>query len=320
MHDIAPGANAPTPPCPVLGKSEITACFAPRKADTHKGSYGTLVIICGSYGMIGAAVMAAKGALRCGVGLVHLVASEACYPLMAPMLPQAVFTIIDHLPNGNANNNEQQNEHAAQTLRHVLARASACVIGSGLGAQSSAWYLPLVAQFAHCPVVIDADALRYLACAPALTQENANTPFIVTPHPAEMGCLLQQTTAAVQGARLPSALACARTYRVITVLKGAGTIIATPDGNAWQNLTGNPGMAKGGSGDVLAGMIGALLAQGFAPEDAATCAVYLHGWAGDRAAAALSQIAMLPTDLIEYLPACFAELEAAWQVKTDDTP
>ncbi len=316
LKDIEFEAYIPTPPCPVLTKDEIVSCFSPRDIDSHKGTYGKLVIVCGSYGMIGAAVMAAKAALRCGVGLVHMVVSENCYCLMAPMLPQAVFTIINHIPYGD----RQQLAGATQRLRKALHRATACVIGSGLGAQHSEWYLPHVVELAHCPVVIDADALRYLAQMPALTREHKKISFVLTPHPAEMTALTHQLPNGIQYKRVETAISCAAQYRAITVLKGAGTVIATPEGDAWQNPTGNPGMSKGGSGDVLAGMVGALLAQGFAPADAAKCAVYLHGWAGDLAAAALSQTAMLPTDLIESLPACFIEIEAALHQAPKSTP
>ncbi|MFQ9952381.1 MAG: NAD(P)H-hydrate dehydratase, partial [Clostridium sp.] len=137
--------------------------------------------------------------------------------------------------------------------------------------------------------------------------KTAKAPVILTPHPGEMARLLRITTAQVQANRYASAQQFAVDFQAVVVLKGANTLVALPDGRVFVNRTGNPGMARGGSGDVLAGMIGAFLAQGIAPEKAAMCGVYLHGLAGDRSAAKLSQMGMLPTDMIQELPALFLE-------------
>ncbi len=273
---------------------EIAPYFKPRDPETHKGSYGTLLIVCGSYGMVGAAAMAAKAALRCGVGLVHVATRRECYPLLAPMLPEAVFTVLDtHVA-------------ADKLLRAALGKASACVVGCGLGADT-ARYLPTVLSAAQCPIVADADALHFLAGHPHLF-EPIRVPLLLTPHPLEMSHLCGKTVEEIQASRLETALTFAKANNVYTILKGAGTVIATPEGDASINPTGNAGMAKGGSGDVLAGMMGAFLAQGMPPVVAAEAAVYIHGAVGDACAEALSQTAMQPTDMIDALPAYFKEL------------
>ncbi len=280
-----------------------------RNPQTHKGSYGTLLLVCGSYGMVGAAAMAAKAALRCGVGLVNVVADTRCYPLLAPMLPEAVFTVLDHgaslAPTADATASNPNREK----LLHALHSANACVIGCGLGADA-AHYLPTVFAAAQCPVVADADALNYLALHPDLCA-TIHAPLLLTPHPAEMARLCGGISVQeVQADRVNTAIAFAQQHNACTILKGAGTVVATPAGGAKINPTGNAGMAKGGSGDVLAGMLGAFLAQHIAPALAAEAAVYIHGAVGDACADALSQTSMQPTDLINALPDYFKQLLA----------
>ena len=165
-----------------------------------------------------------------------------------------------------------------------------------------------VLENAHGTVVLDADALNILAKTPEKLLV-PQAPVIITPHPGEMCRLNGRTMAELRADRLQTARAFAQTYRVITVLKGAGTIIAAPSGETRVNTTGNPGMAKGGSGDVLAGITGALCAQNMQPFEAAYSAVCIHGAAGDLCAEALSQHGMLPTDLIEKLPQVFLQIE-----------
>ncbi len=301
---IAPPCPAP---CEQLNEELIFSYFNPRDPQGHKGTFGTLLMVCGSYGMIGAAVMAAKAALRCGVGLLNIAVRKECYPLMAGLVPEAVFTILD----------DATPQAAAQSealLLHAMQKATACVTGCGLG-RDAAWHLPAVLAACaqtQCPAVLDADALNYLANHLDLL-DGVGSPLIVTPHPAEMARLAHSTTAAVQQARFATATKFAATHQVYTVLKGAGTLIATPSGSVTQNPTGNAGMGKGGSGDVLAGMVGSILAQGFAPEHAAQTAVYIHGAVGDACAEALSQTAMQPTDMIEYLPRYFKEMAARYE-------
>ena len=187
-------------------------------------------------------------------------------------------------------------------------RCTALLIGCGLGVTDGTRTLVQhLLQQAPCPVILDADGLNCMVgCIDWIRQAQAGV--ILTPHPAEMARLMNTTTEAVQADRMACACAMAQTYGAVVVLKGAGTIVAAPD-RAYVNTTGNSGMSKGGSGDVLAGMIASLTAQGMPLADAARLGVYLHGRAGDAAAARLSQHAMLPTDLIDALPEQFLALE-----------
>ena len=271
--------------------------FSKRDPEGHKGDYGRLLMICGSIGMAGACIMAAKAALRSGVGLLNVAVPHALYPILAPALPEAVFTLYD------------TDESMEQRIGEVLALADACVVGCGLGTAPYAKRLVhTVLKQASCPLVLDADALNILSEAPEKLLE-AKKPVIITPHPGEMSRLTGKKVWEIREDRIGTAKYFASKYKVYTVLKGAGTVTASPDGEVRINTTGNPGMAKGGSGDVLAGMVGSLLAQGKEAFTAAFAAVCLHGAAGDRCADRLSQHAMLPTDLIEALPAVFRELE-----------
>lgn len=280
----------------VLDESDIRANFKKRDPQSHKGTYGTLLMICGSFGMLGAAVMSAKGALRCGVGLVNMVVSRECYPILATMLPEAVFTIMDF-------STQEKTSQSSEKLFEAINKANACVIGCGLG-EDSLRYVPLVMKFAPCPVVLDADAINYLAKNMSLF-EQLKTELIISPHPAEMARLTGKTAVQIQLDRVSVAKRFSTEHKIYTVLKGSGTVIASPQGEVKINTTGNAGMAKGGSGDVLAGMIGSFLAQGFGAAKSAETAVFIHGKVGDITAENLSQIAMLPTDLIENLSGYF---------------
>ncbi len=283
----------------------LTECsaeiFSPRDTNSHKGNYGYLLCVCGSMGMSGAAVMCAKAALRCGTGIVHLALSQEIYPIVAGYLPEPIYTVL-------------QQPCELEELLPALQKATACVIGCGLGTtQQSRVLLEFVLQFAQCPLVLDADALNLLAATPELLK-TAAVPIVLTPHPGEMARLCKTTVQQVQANRLQIAQSFAIEHRVTVVLKGAGTVIAGADGSVAVNTTGNAGMAKGGSGDVLAGMIGALLAQGQTPEKAAETAVWIHGRAGDCCAQRLSQTAMLPTDLLDTLPQIFLEMEKSGDI------
>ena len=275
---------------------EIRRCFPPRKADSHKGDYGTLLSVCGSYGMAGAALLAAEAALRCGTGLVIAAVPTSLYPAVATALREAVFAPYEE-------------EQAAEALLPRLTTASALLVGCGLGKDTWAKkLLPMLLSAADCPIVLDADGINLAAQHIAIT-ETVHAPLILTPHPKEMARLLGCSVEEVQRDREAAAREAVRRTGAVVVLKGHGTIVASPDGETWVNTTGNPGMAVGGSGDVLAGMIAAFAAQGMSPSDAAKCGVYLHGMAGDRAAARLSQHAMLPSDLIAELGGLFLKLE-----------
>lgn len=266
----------------------------PRSA--HKGTNGTLLAVCGSYGMAGAAAMAAKAALRTGVGLVQLAVPETIYPTLASGLWEPVYLPLTALPG----------EIASKLLPVLETKATAGLIGCGLGnTDATREAVMQLIENSPKPLVIDADGINALAGHIHILKQ-AKAPLILTPHPAEMARLLGISPEAVQQSRYETACSFAQEQEVVLVLKGANTLIALPDGRVYVNLTGNNGMAKGGSGDVLSGMIASFLAQGFSPEASAVAGVYYHGLAGDRCKEKTSARAMLPTDMIEELKYLFS--------------
>lgn len=276
-----------------------------RPLDSNKGSFGRLLCVCGSAvpgcgeagpQMAGAARFCGEAALRCGAGLVEMAVPHGIYPVVAPVLPEAVFTVYPNTGFFDAG--------------AALHRASACVLGCGLSTLHPE-RVGEVLRACEVPLVLDADGLNCIARQPRYMQGLDALPVtpVLTPHPGEMARLAGLTVAQVQADREGVARAFAQAHRAVVVLKGAGTVVAAPDGRTMQNPTGNPGMARGGSGDLLAGMVGAFLAQGREPFHAACASVYLHGLAGDRCAARLSQQAMLPRDMLGELPGIFREIE-----------
>lgn len=244
-----------------------------RHRRAHKGDCGHLLIIAGSEGYTGAPVLAAHAAARSGVGLVTLAVPRAIYPIVAANCPPEVMP---------------------RPLETLTGNFDAVAIGPGLGRGAK------VPQF-NLPTVLDADALAVAAIRSGM---------VLTPHPGEMARLIGKSAADVQAARWEIARQFARERQVTLVLKGAGTVVTDATGKLWINMTGNPGMAKGGMGDALTGIIGALLAQGLAPFDAARAGVYLHGLAGDLAAERVGEPALLATDLIESLGAAWHSVAA----------
>lgn len=280
-----------------ISREMVAAHFPPREANAHKGTFGHLLAIAGSDGMAGAARLCAEGALRSGVGLLTAALPRSIYPILSATLPEALCLPLDGF--GAA---------AQLALRERMATVSAVVLGCGLGRSPEAGALVWdVLEHGTCPVVLDADGIN--AVATHIDRlKTIRRPLVLTPHPGEMARLCGKSVADIQAHRAVVARDFAAAYNVTLVLKGHETVIATPHRALLLNPTGNPGMATGGSGDVLAGMIGAFLAGGFDPHAAAMCAVYLHGAAGDRAAERLSQQAMLPTDLLAELGGSFLDL------------
>lgn len=284
------------------GLRTLRAMLRPRPADSNKGDYGRLLCVCGSEGMAGAAAMCVSAALRCGAGLVEAALPASIYPVVASRLAEPVFTLLHPLPDGSPSGGDEA------ALSGAAARADAVLVGCGLGKSGAARAaVSAVLRQAAVPVILDADGIN-IAAEHINVLEACGAPLILTPHPGEMARLLGTTAADVQSRREEAARGFSAGHGVVLVLKGAGTLVAAPDGRLYRNATGNPGMAKGGSGDVLAGMIASFAAQGIAPYDAAVGAVYLHGLAGDRCAARKSQSAMLPTDLIGMLPELFQKI------------
>ena len=271
----------------------VSAALTDRPDDAHKGSCGTLLSVCGSYGMAGAALMAGKAALRCGIGLLKCALPNSVYPIAAGQLWESVY-----LPLSQTESGAVSAENLPLLLREAQS-ASALLVGCGLSLCGDTRSLTrgLIGGALNC-IADDPDVLK-----------TARFPVVITPHPGEMGRLTGKTASQVNAAREQTALDFAQKYGVVTVLKGAGTVTAAPDGRVLVNPTGNSGMATGGSGDVLAGMLASLLAQNPLPFETAAAAVYLHGNAGDLAAEAFGKRSLLPTDIISFIPKAF-ETEA----------
>lgn len=271
-----------------------------RAKDSHKGTFGRVLIIAGSLGMSGAAILAGLGALRGGAGLVHVACPSVIQPVVASGHP-CYLTV--GLPFDAAG---QLSVASIEVITPLLSSVQAIAIGPGLGRTPAVFDIlgHLLLHF-EGPVVIDADglyALKQLQDQGRVPERKI--PLICTPHPGEFAHLTGLTTPIVQSDRKQHAVRYVMQHKVLLVLKGHGTIVT--DGNRiYVNTTGNTGMAKGGSGDVLTGLITSLAAQGMAPLEAAQAGVYLHGLAGDLAAASLSEHAMLPTDLAEALTQAF---------------
>jgi NAD(P)H-hydrate epimerase len=265
-----------------------------RAADGHKGDFGKVLVVGGSTGYTGAPVLAARGALRAGAGLVTVAVPSSVYQIAAVKLDEAM---VSPLPAGE---DGKLGEEALLPLLGLLAGKDAALIGPGLGRSGSVDSLVCnVMTTVDFPLVVDADGINALAGHMNILDGRRDCPTILTPHDGEFARLGGDLS---QGDRLGAARDFAMEHGCLLILKGHNTIVALPNGECFVNATGNVGMAKGGSGDVLGGMLLALLGQGMNPVRAAVCAVYLHGLAGDLAAAEKGEYGMLPSDLIERVP------------------
>ena len=276
----------------ILSLEHILSILKPRPADCHKGMFGRLLNISGSGRYRGAATLSCLGALRAGVGLCVIASTGDVCSAVTSHLPEAILCSLPCDESGNINP-----QKSSELLVDELAKANAVLLGCGLGEGShSSRLLENVISSAKCPIVIDADGINALSKHIHLLR-NAESPVIITPHPGEMARLCGVSTADISGDRAGFASRFAKDHSVVVVLKGSGTLIASPDGELFLNLTGGPGLAKGGSGDVLAGIIAAFLAQGINQFDACACGVYLHGLAGDKAASRRGVYSMLASDI-----------------------
>lgn len=276
--DEVPGNNT----LEFIHPSDLAPLFPRRSRDAHKGAFGHVLCIGGTKGFSGAVTMAAKTAARSGAGLVSAFVPESIHALVAPALPEVM--VHSSMPEGNW---------------------TAIMVGPGMGrtATTREQVIQLL-ENSTVPVILDADAVSVMADHIDVIA-HAKCPVILTPHPGEFSTLFGLKTEDVQEDRFGMIRMAADKLGATVVLKGAGTLIATPELPVAVNMTGNPGMASGGSGDVLAGLIAGLAAQGIAPYQAACAGVWMHGKAGDLAAAATSQASMLATDIMEKLPDAF---------------
>ena len=281
-----------------IDRSAAHRVFPPRPAASHKGDYGHLLAVAGSCGKSGAAVLLARAALRCGVGLVTVATAASSQERVAVQQAEVMTEALPEVREGGLA------AQAVNVVQDLLSRRDALAIGPGLGTASDTTEVVLaVVAACELPAVIDADALNALAAADAVFPLAKQRPVVLTPHPGEAARLLRRTTEEVQASRLDSVRKIARLTGAVVVLKGHQTLVAEPSGRVAVNSSGNPGMATGGSGDVLTGALGAFLARGLTGWDAACLAVFVHGDAGDRAARDLGQDAMIASDLVDRLPA-----------------
>lgn len=273
-----------------------------RPPDAHKGTFGTAVVIAGSLGLTGAAAMASEAALRAGAGLSTLGCPAGLWNVMAAKLTEVMTR---GLPDGGSG---AISSDALYEALELVDKGDSVVLGCGLGTHADTIeFVHRLVKLVHKPMIIDADGLNALAQDAGIL-EGEHGDLVLTPHPGEMSRLLGTSTQAVQSNRMDVVREAASRFRCVVVLKGARTLIADPSGRVFVNPTGGPGLATGGTGDVLAGTIGGLLAQGLSPLDAAICGAFVHGRAGDIAAGELGAAGTIAGDVLNALPFALKEL------------
>lgn len=270
----------------VLDDDFVSSYYEPRAKESHKGTYGHVLLVGGSKAMSGAIALAASAAMRMGAGLCTVLTSEACRAAVNALCPEAMCVTVSE---------DELGKNAVGLFEQHSKEKDAVLIGPGMGQSAdTADFLSQILYNITQPLILDADALNLLASQPDWWQQ-VPPDSILTPHPGEMSRLCNG--ASIQPQRLEIAESSAKQWQQIIVLKGAGTLVACPDGTTYVNTTGNPGMASGGMGDVLAGMITALVGQGYPRGVAAAMAVYLHGATADLIASQTASEALLASDL-----------------------
>lgn len=297
-------------------EERLIAALPPRSNEGHKGSFGNALLYCGSPTYTGAALLAAMGALRAGAGITHLAAPEEVLLPVRIRLPEVICHPIPCLA---------QEPDALAAADDWVGRRGAILVGCGISrgdeVKSAAFCHALGELLARegCPVVLDADALNMLSTSPNRTAllAGARRPLVLTPHPVEFARLTGLAVEDIQADRLGCAATFVKETEAVLLLKGHGTVVAAPDGSLTVNPTGSSALAKGGSGDVLAGVLVSLLACGMAPKEAAFAAAYLHGMAGDRLALRTSSYGVTPSDLPAAIAAELAHLSPASRETSD---
>ena len=267
-----------------------------RPSDAHKGTFGTAVVLAGSLGLTGAAYLTATATARSGAGLVRLLVATTIYPILATKCTEVMATPVTEVAPGAVG-------HAAyDSILRQLSDAEVGVIGPGLGRDSSTWRLVVdLAQHAPCPLVIDADGLNALADSPR-SKGKLGKSRVLTPHPGELARLTGKTIDSIAADRTAAARKAAKEWGAIIVLKGAHTVVAHPDGRLSEDPHEVPALATGGTGDVLSGIIGGLIAQGSDPFAAAVTGVYVHAAAGRSISQRLGDSGLLAGDLLLEIP------------------
>ena len=291
----------------LMTREHIRTLISPRAADVHKGDFGRVLVVAGSRGKTGAAILAAQGALKSGAGLVTVASPRSVVPVIAAYAPEYMTEPLDETIDGTV-------DFAA--AEHVLeVDADAIVVGPGLGrGQGVSTFVRELLESSETPLIFDADALNAFADEPSALVGREGRDVIITPHPGEMARLVGATIDDVQADRVGIARDFATAHKLYVVLKGYRTIIATPDGKVFVNPTGSPGMATGGTGDVLAGMLAAWLGQLLDAEAACRLAVYVHGAAGELADADQGEVSMTAGDLVQHISDAILELSARRRV------
>ena len=288
--------------------TDFAALVAPRQRDANKGSYGHVLVIGGSLGKAGAAAMAGFSALRAGAGLATVATPQSVLPTVAGFHPELMTEPLEETSSGTIASSNLQSSF----MDKLVEAKTVLAIGPGISRDSdTAEFVRRTVQRYKTPIVLDADGLNAFEGRNSDLTRNIGS-IVITPHPGEMSRLTGRSVPEIQANRLEVARDFAREHELIVVLKGHRTLTASPDGEVWVNPTGNPGMATGGSGDVLTGMVAGLIAQH--PQhvlQAAALAVYLHGLAGDLAGAAVGESSLVATDLVRFLPQAFSHARIA---------
>ena len=287
----------------LITRAHVQQCLPTRPADAHKGHTGHLLVIAGSPGKTGAAAMTATAALRTGAGLVTCAVAESLHPIMETLLLEAMTAPLPEAAGG------MLSEQCLAPIMQLAENMRCLAIGPGMG-QSAGLEKLMARLLAECqlPMVIDADGLNNLSGNPAALKQSKH-PVIITPHPGEMARLTNTSTADIQSDRIDTARRFAESFRVHVILKGARTVMAHPDGSLFINPTGNAGMAAGGMGDVLTGMVAGFVAQGLSAEAACHAAVYLHGAAADTLAAKMGTVGYLASEVMAAVPSEISQIK-----------
>jgi NAD(P)H-hydrate epimerase len=291
----------------LLTRDQMRPLIPARAADAHKGDFGRVVVVAGSTGKSGAAVLCAQGALRAGAGLVTVAAPRSCQAIIAGHAPEVMTEGLDETSTGTV--------HFSGVDAVLAIDADVIVAGPGLGrGEGVTTFVRELLDKCEGPLVLDADALNAFADEPSLLVGREGRDLIITPHPGEMARLVGCTVEDLQADRIGIASDFARRHNVYVVLKGYRTLVVTPGADVFVNPTGCPGMASGGTGDVLAGMLAAWLAQLLDAEAACRLAVYVHGSAGELADADHGEVSMTAGDLVDHISDAILELTARRRV------
>ncbi|MBI4160815.1 MAG: NAD(P)H-hydrate dehydratase [Acidobacteria bacterium] len=286
----------------LIDEDSLEGLLTPRERQAHKGIFGHILVIAGSAGKPGAARMVAAGALRAGAGLVTTATPQSATGVVGFQLMEMMTEALPETREGTLSTKAIPRVHKLQEEKTVL------TVGPGLSlaTETQAAVREIVAK-TTLPVILDADGINAFASHPE-DLFGKDRPVLLTPHPGEMGRLLKMSAAEVQADRVGICRSFAQEHRCFLVLKGYRTLIGTPEGDVYVNPTGNPGMATGGSGDVLTGVLSGLVGQGLSMLDAARLGVYVHGLAGDLAAEKIGELSLMAGDILKYLPEAFRRL------------